>query len=149
MGLISLLHRSNKRFAQALRRSGNKVAEDTLKMAGYPVMLVVVAMAGLGEELLFRGGLQPTIGLFPAAFLFGFSHGGWRKEMWAYVIAATGAGLVYGLAYQWTGLIWVPIAGHAAHNVVSVLSIGWKLEITFERGRLRIRWIREREGAEA
>jgi membrane protease YdiL (CAAX protease family) len=145
MGLIALLYRTNRRFARALKRSGGRVAEETLKAAGYPVMFAVVIMAGFGEEVLFRGGLQPTLGLIPTAVLFGFSHGGWRREMWAYAVAAAGAGLVFGLAYQLTGELWVPVIGHAIHNVASVLAIGRKLEFTWHRGRLRVSWRREEE----
>lgn len=149
IGLIGLMYRANKRFARALRRTGGQVAEDTLKAAGYPVMVAVVAAAGFGEELLFRAGLQPTLGVIPAAVLFGFSHGGWRREMWAYAIAATGAGLVFGLAYHLTGDIWIPIIGHALHNVISVFAIGRKFDISFKKGRLRVRWVKETEDEEA
>lgn len=148
ISLIGLMYRANRRFAQALKRSGGHVAEETLKVAGYPVMYVVVAMAGFGEEILFRGGLQPTIGIVPAAVLFGLSHGGWRREMWAYVAAATGAGLIFGTVYHLTNSIWVPVIGHAVHNVVSVMAIGRRFDISFAGGRLRVRWVKEDEDEE-
>ncbi len=64
----------------------------------------------IAEELLFRGLLQrqlqkritPLLALPVAAVLFGIAHlaGGW-----AYVGVATLAGVVYGLAYYWTGRV--------------------------------------------
>ncbi|MFZ5823569.1 MAG: CPBP family intramembrane glutamic endopeptidase [Bacillota bacterium] len=132
MGLITLLYKSSKRFEQALRQSGTRVGEEALRVAGYPVMLVVVVMAGLGEEVLFRGGLQPLIGIVPAALLFGFSHGGWRREMWAYAIAAAISGVLFGTVYHLTGNLWVSIIAHALHNVMATLLLGKRVEVTRE-----------------
>ncbi|MFZ5814865.1 MAG: CPBP family intramembrane glutamic endopeptidase [Bacillota bacterium] len=132
MGLITLLYKSSKTFEQALRRSGTRVGEEALRFAGYPVMLVVVVMAGLGEEVLFRGGLQPVIGLVPAALLFGFSHGGWRREMWAYALAASISGGLFGLVYKVAGDLWVPVIAHALHNIMATLLLGKRVEISRE-----------------
>lgn len=131
MGLVTLLYKMFPRFERALRRSGTQVGMDALEVAGYPVMLVVVTMAGFGEELLFRGGLQPIIGIVPAALIFGFSHGGWRREMWAYVLAAALAGSIFGVAYQLTSDIWVPIAAHALHNIMSTFLLGKKVDLSW------------------
>lgn len=38
-------------------------------------ILFYSACAGIGEEILFRAGLQPLIGIWPAAVLFVFLHG--------------------------------------------------------------------------
>lgn len=143
MLLVAGLYKSHKGFERALRKSGTKVAEDALRTAGYPVMLVVVVAAGIGEELLFRGGLQPIVGLVPAALLFGFSHGGWRKEMWAYAVAATVSGTLFGLAYLWTRDLWVPVIGHALHNVLSTALIGKKVDLTWEGVLPRVRLLPE------
>ncbi|MDB4895297.1 MAG: aminopeptidase-like protein, partial [Firmicutes bacterium] len=139
MGLTTLLYRSSKRFEQALRESGTRVGQEALELAGYPVMFVMVIMAGFGEEVLFRGGLQPTIGLIPAALLFGFSHGGWRREMWAYVVAAAVSGGVFGLVYWWTGDLWVPVIAHAGHNALSTVLLGRRIDVSWKG---RIPWVR-------
>lgn len=124
MGMVYGLYRSSPFFERALKESGVKVGEEALRMAGYPVMFVVVSAAGLGEEILFRGGLQPTIGIIPTALLFGFSHGGWRREMWAYALAASGSGALFGLAYKMTGDLWVPIIAHVLHNIAATVLLG-------------------------
>lgn len=150
MGLVTLLYKSSKTFEQALRESGTRVGEEALRVAGYPVMLVVVILAGLGEEVLFRGGLQPTIGIIPAALLFGFSHGGWRKEMWAYAVAASISGALFGTVYHLTGNLWVPIIAHAMHNVLATLLLGRRVEVTREGFWPVVRLVPEvDEGAEA
>lgn len=124
MGLVYVLYKSNQQLERALRDSGVRVGAEALRMAGYPVMLVVVSTAAVGEEILFRGGLQPLIGLVPAALLFGFSHGGWRREMWAYAGVAAISGALFGLAYRFTGDLWVPLFAHMLHNILATTVLG-------------------------
>ncbi len=143
MGLVVLLYKSSKSFERALRRSSVKVGAEALELAGYPVMIVIVTTAAIGEEVLFRGGLQPVVGLVPAALLFGFSHGGWRREMWAYTVAASLSGTIFGLMYEWTGDLWVPVTAHAVHNLLSTLLIGRKVEVEWQGGLPRIRFVPE------
>lgn len=129
MGVIGLLSRVSKRLERALRESGTRAGEEALRMAGYPVLIVVVVMSGLGEEILFRGGLQPLVGLLPAAFLFGFSHGGWMRENWAYVLAAGLSGAIFGTVYVFTGDLWTPIIAHSLHNLLSTLLLGRSVQV--------------------
>jgi len=121
MSVVYLLSKVSKKLERALKESGVKVGEEALRVAGYPVMLVVVSAAGIGEEILFRGGLQPTLGVIPTALLFGFSHGGWRRDMWAYVLAASISGLIFGLAYALTDDLWVSISAHTLHNIAATV----------------------------
>lgn len=139
MGLVGLLYHVHPALERALRRSGVQVGLDAIEVAGYPVMLVVVTAAAFGEEMLFRGGLQPLVGLVPAALLFGFSHGGWRREMWAYVLAASLSGLVFGAALQITGNIWVPVMAHAVHNIFSTLMMGKTVDFEWDGWLPRVR----------
>jgi len=134
LGLVGLAGRFSKRLEEALRQTGTRAGEEALRAAGYPVMLVLVITSALGEEMLFRGGLQPLVGLLPAAFLFGFSHGGWQRENWAYVVVAALSGSVFGCAYALTGDLWAPAIGHGLHNVLSTLLLGRRVEVTW-RGR--------------
>ncbi|WP_374711918.1 P1 family peptidase [Symbiobacterium terraclitae] len=134
LGLVGLASRLSKRLEEALRQTGTRAGEEALRAAGYPVMLVLVVTSALGEELLFRGGLQPLVGLLPAAFLFGFSHGGWQRENWAYVVVAALSGSIFGAAYALTGDLWAPAIGHSIHNVLSTLLLGRRVEVEW-RGR--------------
>lgn len=132
MGLVTLLYKSHPSLERALRRSGTRVGLEALESAGYPVMLVVVTGAALGEEILFRGGVQPWLGLIPAALLFGFSHGGWRRDMLPYAVAASLSGAAFGLAYRLTDNLWVPITAHACHNVLSTLLLGKRVDLSWD-----------------
>lgn len=107
------------RLERELERTGLQTGEEVLRRAGWPVMALVVAGAGFGEELLFRGGLQPTVGVWPAALVFGLAHGGWNlRELWSMVLAATLAGVIFGYLYQMSGLLWAAVMAHAGHNLL-------------------------------
>lgn len=121
IGTVYGLSKLSERLERALKDTGVKVGEEALRLAGYPVMLVVVTASAVGEEILFRGGLQPSLGVLVTALLFGFSHGGWRREMWAYFLAASISGGLFGLAYLLTGNLWVPIIAHTLHNIAATI----------------------------
>ncbi|MBY6275131.1 P1 family peptidase [Symbiobacterium thermophilum] len=129
LALVGLLSRLSGRLEDALRRTGTRAGEEVLQSLGYPLMVALVTTSAIGEELLFRGGLQPLVGLLPAAFLFGFSHGGWVRDNWAYAAVAALSGTVFGAAYALTGDLWAPAIGHSVHNVLSTLLLGRHVEV--------------------
>lgn len=85
-----------------------------------------VFFVALAEEALFRGYLQqrlaglmpPLLALALAALLFGLMHiaGGIML-----VVFATLAGLIYGLAWMWSGRLWVAVLFHVALNLLHLL----------------------------
>lgn len=85
----------------------------------------VALMAALGEELLFRGALQPFFGLVPTALIFGLLH----ATGLAHIILATLLGLWLGWTYQWTGNLWSPIAAHLALDLVTGVLLGHAVHI--------------------
>ncbi|MFB5082918.1 P1 family peptidase [Symbiobacterium thermophilum] len=129
LALVGLLSRLSGRLEDALRRTGTRAGEEVLQSLGYPLMVALVTTSAIGEELLFRGGLQPLVGLLPAAFLFGFSHGGWVRDNWAYAAVAALSGTLFGAAYALTGDLWAPAIGHSVHNVLSTLLLGRHVEV--------------------
>lgn len=76
--------------------------------------LVFGLMAGLPEELLFRGAMQPVFGLLLTAIFFGALH----AATTTYYVYATIAGLMLGVLAEWRGGLWAPIA---AHTVIDML----------------------------
>jgi len=71
------------------------------------IMLIALS-AGVGEEVLFRGVLQPHLGVWPTSILFGALH----PLSWWYMLYGTGAGLLLGyLAIITEGLL-APIVCH-------------------------------------
>jgi membrane protease YdiL (CAAX protease family) len=85
-------------------------------------IIVIGIAAGIGEEWLFRGVLQSTIGFVPAAVLFGAAHIGTGSMLpfgvWA---ALMGAGLG-GLAIATDGLL-APTVAHAVYDMLALVYI--------------------------
>ena len=93
--------------------------------AGWKTLLLVAVLAGVGEELLFRGVVQAGLGrllgnlpaLFATAVLFGLVH--WLSP--GYALAATIGGLYFGWLMLFTGGLFIPMVGHAAYDFVALL----------------------------
>lgn len=87
-------------------------------------VVLVSALAGIGEELLFRGVIQaglvawltPASGIVIASLLFGLAH----AVSFSYLVLATLMGLYLGLLYHWTGNLLVPILVHALYDWVAI-----------------------------
>jgi membrane protease YdiL (CAAX protease family) len=79
--------------------------------------IVMLALtSSLGEELLFRGLLQPWLGLWLQALLFGLLHQMAGPSRWVWAAWATLVGLLFGGIFELTGSLAGPIAAHALVN---------------------------------
>lgn len=84
-------------------------------------ILALAAFSALGEELWFRGLLQPWIGLWLQALGFGIVHSQLRgPSRWAWVSWATLMGLAFGATFALTGSLVGPIAAHALINCLNL-----------------------------
>ena len=89
-------------------------------------MLANLFFVSLAEEALFRGYLQQRLrerlGGMPAlvisALVFGLAHATGGVLL---VVFATLAGLLYGLAWHWSGRLWLATALHFALNLTHLL----------------------------
>lgn len=89
-------------------------------------MLANLFFVSLAEEALFRGYLQQRIAgwwgnlpaLFITALIFGLAHMAGGLLM---VIFAALAGLIYGLAWMWSGRLWVSTLCHFGLNLCQLL----------------------------
>ncbi len=89
-------------------------------------MLANLFFVSLAEEAFFRGYVQQRlrqkIGAWPAllltALLFGAAH--FSGGMMLMVFAAL-AGLIYGLAWQWSGRVWIATGVHFLLNMTHLL----------------------------
>jgi len=70
-------------------------------------------IAGIPEEILFRGALQPAIGWVLTSLVFGALHG----VTPAYFVYATFAGVLLSGLATWTGGLWAPIAAHTTIDI--------------------------------
>ena len=95
---------------------------------GLPGIIMVSILAGVGEELLFRGVVQEALmawgadvpGFLLASVIFGLCHFITPAYFWL----ATGMGLYLGGLYVWTGNLLVPIIVHGLYDFV-ILSYYW------------------------
>src|SRR5690606_11261564 len=65
-------------------------------------------LAGIPEEILFRGAIQPELGLILTSILFGVLHAASRT----YAIYAIIAGFYLGAIAAWRGDLWAATAAH-------------------------------------
>ncbi len=76
----------------------------------------LAATSSLGEELLFRGLLQPWLGLWLQALLFGVLHQLTGPSRWVWAGWATLVGLAFGAIFALTGSVVGPLVAHALIN---------------------------------
>jgi len=86
---------------------------------------VLALVAGLSEEVLFRGVIQaglegwlgPGAGLVIAAVLFGLMHPITRL----YILLALGIGFWLGLVWMWSGSLVAPVLAHGLYDFVALI----------------------------
>ena len=84
--------------------------------------VLVSVFAGVGEELFFRGVLQNEIGLLAASALFSFFHFGTAiKSFWSVGVLYFLFGLSFGLLYQFSATLWVPLLAHAIYDFLALM----------------------------
>ncbi|MEX2569477.1 MAG: CPBP family intramembrane glutamic endopeptidase [Cyclobacteriaceae bacterium] len=87
-------------------------------------ILFVSLCAGIGEELFFRAGLQPLLGLWTTAVLFVVLHGylhpyDWKISVYGLIMVFIIAG--FGFIFQKTGIISVI----TAHAIFDWILLSW------------------------
>lgn len=116
--LIALTRVSVRRFAWAQRLHSDlrPVARDL----GVGSILLVAGLSSLGEELLFRGLLVPTVGVFLSAAAFGVAHQIKGPSRWVWAGWATAVGLALGGIFALTGSLVGPLLAHALVNAANL-----------------------------
>lgn len=92
---------------------------------GGPQILALALCSGLGEELLFRGALQPWWGLWITSAVFGLVHGFGTRELRVWTITAFVAGLALGGLADAFGGVLAPAAAHVTVNAIGLYRLGW------------------------
>lgn len=85
-----------------------------------PQIAWLALLSGCAEELLFRGALQPHLGLVATSLVFGLAHFVPRRELAPWAVFSVAAGLLLGGLFDWTGNLLAPIVAHAGINVVNL-----------------------------
>jgi len=104
-------------------RMGDALARalaGTIGVMALPDLLLLAMASGLGEELLFRGALQPRVGLVWASLLFGCVHFVPRREFLPWTVFAILAGFLFGALFAWTGNLIAPVVAHTIVNGVNL-----------------------------
>lgn len=117
--------KSRLRFLVEIREILDRHMLPIFRAATTADLLALSCLAGLGEELLFRGLLQAavaetagtTTGLVVASAIFGLAHSVTR----GYTIVATAVGFVFGGLWLATGNLLAPIVAHALYDFVALL----------------------------
>ncbi|HET6346269.1 MAG TPA: CPBP family intramembrane glutamic endopeptidase [Myxococcota bacterium] len=82
--------------------------------------LTMACLSGVSEEILFRGALQPSVGLGCTAVIFGLLHVRPSRRFIPWTIMAVVGGLVFGLLALWTEHILAPILAHITVNFLNL-----------------------------
>lgn len=91
----------------------------------WAVLICLAVLAGVGEELLFRGVIQGWVtgqfgswaGILAGALAFGLAH----ALSLAYFLVATALGVVFGVAYSVSDSIQLVMVWHAVYDLVVIL----------------------------
>jgi membrane protease YdiL (CAAX protease family) len=114
------LHLELRPFAQGLDLTG---------------IVVLALLSAAGEELLFRGLLQPWMGLVPQALIFGLVHQMPGPSRWIWVSWALLVGLALGALFEVTGSLLGPVAAHALVNGLNLNFLKHHAPTTPQTGR--------------
>ncbi len=108
----------------SIRRLYVEVMQPVFANLSVTEIAVISAVAGIGEELLFRGVLQSELGLFPASVMFGLAHmgGGGTLAFGCWVMVM--GGMLGILAIVTEGLL-APIIAHAVYDAAAMSYIRW------------------------
>jgi uncharacterized protein len=80
--------------------------------------------AGVGEELLFRGAIQPLIGIWLTSFIFIAIHGYFKFRSAGHIlfgILMFSLSMMLGLLFEWVGLL----SAMTAHALYDLLLLSW------------------------
>jgi membrane protease YdiL (CAAX protease family) len=81
-------------------------------------------MAGIGEELVFRGWSTDTAFLAGSALAFGAFHH-IRQRLWPFTVWSAYEGALFATALVLTGALYVTMTAHFVHDLVGFVMFRW------------------------
>lgn len=84
----------------------------------WPLVIVTAVVAGVAEEILFRGVLQKWVGLWGQALLFGLVHASYATALQVVLPFLIGLGFGYMVRRGWP--LWAPITAHFLFDLVAL-----------------------------
>ncbi len=94
---------------------------DVIKSVPSYYLFLAVAIAPVGEELLFRGYLQKRFGIILASLLFAALHYGYGSV--SEIIAAFVVSIIFGLHLRKHDNVSACILAHAAYNLMTIVLV--------------------------
>ncbi len=119
VGVVGMCHLGDRIFPQ-VRRAGDALI-GLLGPVSVSGALLLSALAGFAEELLFRGALWPALGLWGTSLLFGLVHTLPRRSLALYPLFAAVVGLLLGLLRSGSGSVLPAMIAHAAIDAANLL----------------------------
>lgn len=104
------------RLVPVMRRLSDEIAPQMVDGVPFANLLLLSVFSGIGEEVFFRGAVQPEFGLVAASLLFGLAHIGPDRRYLVWTLWAVLAGFLFGGLYELTGGLLAPAVAHVAHN---------------------------------
>lgn len=110
-----------------LRNQVERIVDELFPDASLPQFALIAILAGVGEELLFRGVLQPlfqrwttpVVGLLLASLIFGAAH----ALSQTYFLLATLIGVYFGWLLFHFHDLFAPIIAHSLYDFVALVYI--------------------------
>lgn len=124
---VGLMMVASSRVATSQFRWGSRLAKELASIIGElnsREALLLAAASAFAEEALFRGVLQPALGLWVGAAVFGVLHMGPNRNFLPWTAMAFVAGLLFGWLFQWSGNLAAPIVAHAVVNFLNLRHLG-------------------------
>ncbi len=112
--VILLSQLLERRFVWARRLS--RTLAETIGPLSTTEIAVFSLASGIAEEMLFRGAMQPTLGLWLTSLIFGLAHGYLDRRFVPWMVMAGLSGLALGLLAEWTGSLLAPVLAHFTIN---------------------------------
>ena len=88
-----------------------------------PMAVYLALVSAIGEEILFRGAIQPAAGLLATSIIFGLLHLGPQGNVSSWSVWAFMSGLLLGWTYEASGSLWPAIIAHFAVNLFSIFRL--------------------------
>ena len=103
-------------FGEAYLRRYHELAGE-FRGQSIAAMLAGAAMAGLGEELVFRGWCTDPALLLPLAVAFGLLHH-IRRRLWPFTLWSIWEGVLFALTLWWWKSLAVTMTAHFLHDLL-------------------------------
>jgi CAAX protease family protein len=122
---LSVFSSKNFHWAQLLEEEFAKV----LVPLQLGEIALIALLSGLVEETLFRGAIQPVLGLIPTSLLFGLAHLVPRRVFLPWPAYAAFAGFLLGSVVELTRDLFPAILAHCVVNFVLIVMLNHRRNV--------------------